>query len=355
MIAAALSYAFGFCVVSLIVFLIAYKLFPHKITAIEILIGVVVQICGVVMIYVFASYGAGKDTQILNGEVTGKYRDTVMCSHSYSCNCRTICSGSGKSRSCSQRCDTCYEHSNDFDWVVETSVGNLVIDRVDRQGTTEPLRWSEVEKGEPASAQSSYYNYIKASPLSLFNREQLEAKVHVPGYFQVYDYYRVNRVSNASRFSVNSQLNDLLNLGLRKLGPSHKANVRVILHSNGADYLETVRAKELGGKINDVTVLIGLSDDGSIVNAGAFSWSRSDTVNVSIRTGILELEKYDARRIASIILYAIEHHFQYRSIKEFEYLENEAPLPDWAFVLLFVFGFGFPFVYSAVAARYEIA
>ena len=85
MIATALSYAFGFCVVSLIVFLIAYKLFPHKITAIEILIGVVVQICGVVMIYVFASYGAGKDTQILNGEVTGKYRDTVMCSHSYSC------------------------------------------------------------------------------------------------------------------------------------------------------------------------------------------------------------------------------------------------------------------------------
>src|ERR1035437_10316243 len=77
------------------------------------------------------------DTEVWNGKVTSKEKEQVSCSHSYSCNCRSVqsCSGSGKDRSCtsSTQCDTCYEHNHDFDWVVHTTIGGKEIDRIDRQ------------------------------------------------------------------------------------------------------------------------------------------------------------------------------------------------------------------------------
>src|SRR5690349_13112667 len=50
------------------------------------------------------------DVEVINGFVTSKQQQRVSCSHSYSCRCHRVCSGSGKNRTCRQKCDTCYEH-----------------------------------------------------------------------------------------------------------------------------------------------------------------------------------------------------------------------------------------------------
>jgi hypothetical protein len=87
------------------------------------------------------------DTEVWDGRVASKKEVPVPCEHSYNCNCHEVCSGSGKNRSCSEECDTCYEHhgfmrtiqGNDYDWDVYTTNGETVtIDRVDRQGVSEP-------------------------------------------------------------------------------------------------------------------------------------------------------------------------------------------------------------------------
>jgi hypothetical protein len=140
-----------------------------------------------------------RDVEVWNGQVTGKYSEKVSCSHSYSCNCYRSCSGSGKNRSCSTICQTCYEHSYDVSWRVESNIGTYTISRIDRRGLSKPPRWDRVKIGEPVSDTHTYTNYIKGSPDSLFHKKKLLKKYQkdLPKYqSKVYDYYRLNRLVN---------------------------------------------------------------------------------------------------------------------------------------------------------------
>jgi hypothetical protein len=138
------------------------------------------------------------DIEILNGSVTGKQRDIVNCSHSYSCNCRTTCSGSGKDRSCSQECETCYEHSFDFKYVIHSTLGNFNINTLDSQGLKEPNRYTLVKLNDPVVKKHRYNNYIKGSNTSIFNSKHRYTKkemLDLPNYpIDIHDYYRINRI-----------------------------------------------------------------------------------------------------------------------------------------------------------------
>lgn len=128
---------------------------------------------GLVLVLGFSSWAIGNhldklDTEIISGQVEGKKQVKVSCSHSYKCHCYTTCSG-GKTRTCTQHCSTCYDHPYDFDWDVYTTIGEFEINRVDRQGTTEPPRWTQIKVADPVAREHSYVNYIKVAPDSLFN------------------------------------------------------------------------------------------------------------------------------------------------------------------------------------------
>lgn len=348
-------YIVGFAVLLVVVWLIAMKLFPHTITLKEGLIMLAVQSVIVGTVVVGSLYGQGYDVQILNGEVTSKNKERVSCSHSYSCNCVTTCSGSGSSRSCSTICQTCYEHSYDIDWDVDSTVGSTTIDRIDRQGVMEPPRWSTVRVGEPFAMESSYYNYIKASPFSIFNKSQIEDKTVVPAYLSVYDYYRVNRVIDfESKFKHDSQLNTLLNESLRKLGPSKKVNIVVVLHNKGSFFSEAMRAKQLGGKINDVYVVIDIDEKGVFNSVAVFSWSKTDEVNVLLRDALLDLNHYEPVAMNQVISHNIQKYYQHRSIEEFKYLDEEVEIPKAVVWFLMIFGMLFPFGAAYIAHRYEM-
>lgn len=343
----------AFAVLLIIVWLFAMKLFPHTVTWKEGVLILCVQSVIIGAIVFGSLYGQGSDTQIVNGEVTGKERDVVSCEHSYSCNCITTCSGKG---ACSTICQTCYEHSFDVDWIVNSNVGSLLIDRTDRQGLKEPKRWSDVKIGEPFAAERNYYNYIKASPFSIFNKSQIEDKTAIPSYLRVHDYYRVQRVINYNAAYKNDDLlNDLLNESLKKLGPQKKVNIVVVLHSKGGMFSEALRAKQLGGKINDVFVVIDINNDGVFNGVNVFSWSKTDQVNVMVRDSLLDIGRYDAIAMNSAISNNIARYYQHRSIEEFKYLEDDVQIPKYAVWLLIVFGILFPFVGAYVAHKHEIA
>ena len=170
------------------------------------------------------------DVEIWNGQVTGKEKEWVSCEHSYSCNCRS--NGNGGTT-----CDICHEHSNDWDWNVESTAGDFTIDRVDRRGSKEPPRWTAVAPGQPVAQAKSFTNYVKAVPHSLFNTNQQalgKYGAEVPPYpSDVYDYHYINRI-----LSVGVSIPDVttwnhnLALMLRTPGPSKQVNVIIVVTKN---------------------------------------------------------------------------------------------------------------------------
>lgn len=347
-----MEYVLGFMIFSAIVSVIALWVFPHTVTWQEVLIGVCIQTAIIAVIFYGSIYAKGHDIQILNGYVTEKVKDRVSCEHSYSCNCRQSCSGSGKSRSCSTTCQTCYDHPFDYDWLVRSTVGTLDIDRVDRQGLVEPPRWTEVKIGEFFAKEGSYFNYIKASPLTIFDKNLINNTTAVPSYIGVHDYYRLNRVVNYQSQYVGdfALLNTSLNESLKTLGGKKKVNVMVVFHKFGPDFVDTVKAKLYGGKINDVVVMINASSDGYINAVNVFSWSKDDIVNIKIRDSVLDIGTLgDMEVLSKAITTGIEKNYVARSIEEFKYLNSNIDVSSGVAWAIWIIGLVFPFIWSYIA------
>lgn len=314
------------------------------------MIGILIAVFIGVSLIAFYTGKAGKtlDVEIWNGEVTGKAQEQVSCSHSYSCNCKTTtsCSGSGASRSCSTStsCDTCYEHSHDYDWVVKSNIGNVDIDRIDRQGVHAPPRWSAVQIGEPFAKTNLHTNYIKGVPDSIFNHAQglgVSQKLQsmVPAYPKsVHDYYRINRaISVGVPVPDIPQWNaDISNI-LKKLGPQKQANVIVLfVNTNDPQYEYALRSAWLGGKKNDIVVMIGSTEYPKIDWVRVMSWTDKEIFKIELRDAIQELENIDREKIIySIFTYTLKD-FKRKSMKDFAYLENEIDPPDWVVWMTFI-------------------
>lgn len=287
------------------------------------------------------TYNGAKDSQggdkmILNGHVVKKYSERVSCSHSYSCNCRIVMNG----KSSSTKCDTCYEHMYDVDWVVKSNVGSVEIDRVNRQGTREPPRFTQAYVGEPFSIEADYFNYIKASPLSVFKDFNAYKNVSIPSYPKIFDYYRVRHVVDFNsewrgQFKV---IDDYLAHKLKYSSAKVKANVVVIFYG-AEDIREAMRVKNYGGRINDLTVMIQADKSGVIKNAYVFSWSKSDLVNVMLRDQILDMKNMNGSQ--KILVDSIDNillkYYTHRSVEDFKYLEANIQMPTWYYVVTIMY------------------
>ena len=313
---------------------------------------IIAILAGVGIMISCAAFYAGKagktlDVEVWNGEVTGKEKEQVSCSHSYSCNCKqvTSCSGSGSNRSCSTStsCDTCYEHSHDYDWVVHSNIGDTTIDRIDRQGVHTPPRWAAVQKGEPFSKEHLHTNYIKAVPESVLNTAQniTSAKFAnmIPAYpHNVYDYYRLNRALTVGVPVPDLQAwsDDISNI-LKQLGPQKQANVIVVfVNTSDPNYEYALRSAWLGGKKNDIVVIIGTTEYPKIDFVRVMSWTDKEIFKVKLRDSLEELETIDRQKIIYSIFTHTLAEFKRKSMKDFEYLDNEIEPPTWVVVLAFI-------------------
>lgn len=290
-------------------------------------------------IYFASMYSATMDTEIWSGSVSKKKKERVSCEHSYSCNCRQVSSGSGKNRTTTTVCDTCYDHSYDYDWAVYADYGQRVeIRRVDRQGTSEPKRWSEVNIGDPMSDTYTFTNYIKAAPDSLFNEQQYCTALPLPNYpDNIYDYYKIDRALSVGGGLKNpKEWSEKISQMMRKLGPQARANfVLVAVNSKDPRYAEDLRQKWLGGKKNDVILVLGM-DQNLLQFARVVSWSENKMIHVDLREGIETAYKgkeIDADGVLAIADKSIRENFRRMKEENYEYLKDEI-VPDMTTLII---------------------
>jgi len=285
------------------------------------------------------------DTEIWNGKVLSKEGKKVSCEHSYQCNCVTTCTG-GKHNSCTTICQTCYEHSYDISWYVySTSNQNLTINRVDRQGLTMPPRWAAVYVGEPFSSEHSYTNYILANPDSVLlgGKGDIERfKNLLPSYPRVYDYYKANHVINMGGVPVEDPYSWewLLSEVNAELGPVRQVNI-ILLFVKTDDPAYTLALKDhwVGGKKNDVVVVIGSLDGRKISFADVVSWTPNELYRVKLRDSIQFHGRLDRRdEIINNIKRFTLTEFQRMHMKDYEYLVRSFQPSNGAMIFLFILG-----------------
>lgn len=308
----------------------------------EVLAQVVVQALLAVSVAAIVSCQNESDIEVWNGSVASKKQTWVSCSHSYSCNCRQECSGSGKDQRCSQKCDTCYEHSNDWDWDVYTTNREVVtIARVDRQGAFTPPRWTAVVIGEPTAVEHSYRNYIKAAPDTLFRHQGLKAKYQgrLPAYpGRVYDYYRLDRVvtvgvslPDAAEWSAElTQIN-------AELGRARQANMIIVLVRNmPGEYYYALEEAWIGGKKNDVVLVVSVDDAMKPQWAEVMAWTTRSIFKVKLRDDIMDEPVLDRKAAMAALRTNVSTYFQRKPMKEFEYLRASATpsTTQWVVTLL---------------------
>ena len=296
--------------------------------------------------FAIARYSATTDTEIWSGVVTGKEQNTVSCSHSYSCNCRDDCTSDSKgNQSCSQVCDTCYEHSHDYDWDVNTNIGSVItIDRIDRQGTDEPPRWTQVYAGEPVAVEHTFTNYIKANPDTVLTRFTATNPENLPvpnPPTEVYDYYRVKRFLPVAYAEPHAdEWNWLLDRVNAIYGPTKQVNVIIVaVKTADQNYQYLLEHHWLGGKKNDLVILLGVPEYPKIGWVKIMSWSKSEGLKVQLRDAIQDIGTMERRDdIMKAVEQQIATNWERRHMKEFEYLMAGAQPGPGATIFLMILG-----------------
>lgn len=287
---------------------------------------------------------------ILNGEVTNKYSEKVSCEHQYVCG-ETCTTGSDGKRSCVPK--YCDEHAYDVDWVVKTSIGSLTIDRVDRRGISEPMRFSSVVIGEPASLTGSHRDYLLIDK-SRYEAQELKERYQsvLPTYPRVYDYYRFDRVVYTDEKDKDQYkwINDFLNEQLKQDGKKHELNVIVVITRSDEEFADALRNHWRGARPNDVWFIYGLRDEQSI------AWFRAVTYADSQgNTGLVErlrIETIGKELTPELLIsqYAIiKEMFERLSTKTFEYLANSYEPSEWLVMAMMlinlIIGFFISFIF----------
>lgn len=291
------------------------------------------------------------DVEVWNGRVASKERNTVSCSHSYPCNCRQTCTGSGKNQSCSTTCDTCYEHFWDYDWDVHTTNGELItIERVDRQGVHEPPRFTRVKIGEPTSIEHSYVNYVKAAPDSLFRHQGLTEKYagQIPKYpDKVWDYYHVSHLVEVGvwdKVQVSVPNPRAWNEGLAELnadlGARKQVNIIVVIVGDvPQEYFYALEEAWIGGKKNDAILVVSV-ERGTMKPrwASVMAWTSSELFKVKLRDDIMALPSIDHEPVLKILRTDVGTHYVRKPMKEFEYLSAQIKPSVTQWVLTLILG-----------------
>lgn len=317
--------------------LIAKKVYKKQIHFFEFFVYAIVMIGVIFGIYKYNIYSILKDTEILNGLVRKKVAEKATCvfndrlsrcRNGYSCKpypCGTY--KCGKSR-CTKICHKrCYKYPWEKFYMVYHTLGKFEIDRVDKQGKSEPNRFTVVKIGDPVAIKNNYKNYILGAKYSLFSKELLDSEEYkIPTYpLEIYDYQYLDRVLLFGKSLPKldyKKFNYEYSKFLGEVGKSKQLNSVLVLTDKTQKFAKVLEAKWVGGKKNDVVIVIGTNVEGKINWVHSFGWSKKNRVFVELRETLIKHGKVNLE-VIEIIRKATNKYFERKEMKEFEYLKSE--------------------------------
>lgn len=322
-------------------------IWPHQISWAEMGVAIVAAVSISGAIYGTGLYGQTADVEVINGQVVSKDRKHDTYLRSYSCNCRQVCSGSGSNRSCTSQCSTCYETRYTVSWKCRTNIGDYTIEHLDRSSrsvynTPDPARYTSIQVGDPVARTNIYTNYVKAVPESLFHKNRVEKfKPLIPAYpSNIYDFYNVDRVLAMGVPVPDIALwNKDLALLLRKLGPQKQANaVIVFANTNDQSYIHALEGEWIGGKKNDIIIVIGTTAYPKIDWVAVSSWTDNQLFKVQLRDDIMSHGTIDRTKIMEALDRNTMTQYKRKSMEDFKYLEDQIEPPMWVLTLSVILG-----------------
>lgn len=286
-------------------------------------------------------YHTLSSVEIWNGQIIKKYHKKVSCEHSYSCNCRSTKNGTS--------CDICYEHPYDIDWDLDTTTGDTItINRIDDQGKYEPPRFSKAKIGDPVAQLHHFLNYIQGAEDSLFysdkqNPNYFKYRKLIPKYpDKIYDYQYIDRVLVIGNIpslteTLIQQWNTKLADILKPLGPKKQVNI-ILIFTNIQDQelAQAVRTAWLGGKKNDVVVIISTPDYPKIVWTRIISWTDNEDFKIQLADAISNEQILNPSLTLNLISNHVSTQFQRKQMKDFYYLKWESQPSVLSCIMIFI-------------------
>lgn len=341
-------------ILPIVIGLVGFLTSKGKVNWVEFVVQELVLIVLVSATFYVAAQHKMKDVEIWNGVIKEKNKIEEECSESYSCNCHSCsCDEDG----CSTCCDTCYRYWDITRWDAWTSnnenaysAGGCYHDL-----PNPPVRWQEIVVGEPTAIEHSYDNYIKGNPDTILRRTGTSEDVFVPPYPKVYDWYNATRFIatgiSDERFVHWDTLLDKLNA---QLGAKKQVNT-IIVVTDYADvqYAEILKERWLGGKKNDVVVIVGAPEYPKIGWVSVVSWTEREDMKITIRNRILELDEFDGEAIVNIAYEEIESKFVRREMKDFEYLKARIEPSGKTQFVIFIIGTIMSLILTFIFWKYD--
>lgn len=298
------------------------------------------------LVIAILTYVNVSDSEVWNGEITGKSRVDVSCTHSYTCNCRTTTSTDSKGNTTSStHCDTCYEHNEDYNWRLYTNVRNDIdVERIDRQGVDEPPRYTQANIGDPVAEINTFVNYLKLSDNTLYKKTYnsgMEKYLSIlPEYpISVYDYHYLNRVfvyEGSISEGVRKYLdNELANL-LKELGQKKQANV-ILFFTSKYDplFVESIKYKWTGGKKNDIILVTNVTNS-VITNVDVISWTDKEYFKSKISSDLRLMKTFDPKEFMKVLHKDVMKDFSRKHMSDYSYMAYEVSYPTWIYVMCFI-------------------
>jgi len=299
-------------------------------------------------------YSKTADTEIINGQVTGKTRNHGHYLRPYECNCtytpRVCTSRPDGSSSCSggdRVCQTCYEDRYTVRWDAQTTVGEFLIDSLDWSSSSvyaepDPVDFKKIFVGEPVAKEHTYTNYIQAVPESLFTSSSEDAVKRFSHLIEPYPSRIFNRwyidrvVTPGLKIKDENLFNSQLAEVLRTLGPKKEVNI-VLVFANTSDpsYEYALRDAWENGNKNDVIVVFGVTNYPKIDFVRIISWTKNEIFKIKLQE-YLENDGFVRKNVVEIISKHVDDNFVRREMKEFEYLQHEISPPTCVIVLVVV-------------------
>lgn len=274
-----------------------------------------------------AKWAGLSSTQLLNGRITEKVHGTQKC-----CHCHDVCTGRDKDGKCTSSVEVC-AHSRDNYWDLHSTVGTFGIDSCEPDDDP-PVAWKNAYVGEPAAIETSYTNYLKADPESLFARNTSSSlEAFVPGYPSTYDHYKVDHVVSDG-VPVPKGLQEALREANADLGSHKQVDVTLLLTTRTPNFAQSVEKVWLYGPKNSVNIVAG-------VKAGTIEWvrvvtfSKVESLKVKLRDSLQGM-KLDDPSLSAVIKKHVVNEFQRTPMAEYEYLARAAEPKGGALIAIVV-------------------